>query len=489
MGKAKELAELANNLTVSGGAVTVSGFNYDNIVASAPGALDTLNELAAAIGDDANFSTTVTNSIATKLPLAGGTLTGNIAHASDLTIDVGGDITFDADGGDIILKDGGAEYGKLSQVLGGLTIKSGASSTPAFVLDGSGNVIGGGNYTTNGRIGIGTDTPAVALDVVGDLRVANSADAMLSISDVIGEVGSGNLAFQVQNTAGSALKPMGFRAEDIRFATGSAERFRITSTGYLDATGASQIRLTLGSEGTAGTNTANWIRGNGTTLGFNSASGGFHFEIGGNEKLKIDSTGQVGIGTNSPTVGLDMYGAGNMSRIKLRNSSGHQINFGLWDGTNYRMEGDANRPILITSYNGNGVQIGGSGANNMQVSTGGVDFMPNSGGSFNFKGGGGNQLSIKTAQYTAGSGTSIGTSNIQVVNSAFGALVFVAGYGNGQFCDLVYFGYNASPTILAQQTIAGSPPSRIYTGSGYALYMRYSSGSLTTKVNCIQSHS
>ena len=30
------------------------------------------------MGDDANFSTTVTNSIATKLPLAGGTLTGNL---------------------------------------------------------------------------------------------------------------------------------------------------------------------------------------------------------------------------------------------------------------------------------------------------------------------------------------------------------------------------------------------------------------------------
>ena len=49
------------------------------IIDSAPGALDTLNELAAAIGDDANFSTTITNSIATKLPLAGGTMTGAIA--------------------------------------------------------------------------------------------------------------------------------------------------------------------------------------------------------------------------------------------------------------------------------------------------------------------------------------------------------------------------------------------------------------------------
>ena len=49
-----------------------------NLVDAAPGALDTLNELAAALGDDPNFSTTVTNSIATKLPLAGGTMSGNI---------------------------------------------------------------------------------------------------------------------------------------------------------------------------------------------------------------------------------------------------------------------------------------------------------------------------------------------------------------------------------------------------------------------------
>jgi len=37
-----------------------------SLVNSSPAALDTLNELAAAIGDDANFSTTITNSIATK---------------------------------------------------------------------------------------------------------------------------------------------------------------------------------------------------------------------------------------------------------------------------------------------------------------------------------------------------------------------------------------------------------------------------------------
>ncbi len=49
-----------------------------NLVDSSPSALNTLNELAAALGDDANFSTTVTNSIATKAALAGATFTGNV---------------------------------------------------------------------------------------------------------------------------------------------------------------------------------------------------------------------------------------------------------------------------------------------------------------------------------------------------------------------------------------------------------------------------
>jgi hypothetical protein len=50
----------------------------DNLVASAPAALDTLNELAAALGNDAAFSTTVTNSLASKAPLANPTFTGTV---------------------------------------------------------------------------------------------------------------------------------------------------------------------------------------------------------------------------------------------------------------------------------------------------------------------------------------------------------------------------------------------------------------------------
>ena len=55
----------------------------DALVDSAPGSLDTLNELAAALGDDANFSTTITNQIAAMSP------TGNIIPSADNTYNLG----------------------------------------------------------------------------------------------------------------------------------------------------------------------------------------------------------------------------------------------------------------------------------------------------------------------------------------------------------------------------------------------------------------
>ena len=55
-----------------------------NLSDSAPAALNTLNEIAAALGDDANYASTTTAAIAAKLPLAGGTMTGtlNVTQAS-----------------------------------------------------------------------------------------------------------------------------------------------------------------------------------------------------------------------------------------------------------------------------------------------------------------------------------------------------------------------------------------------------------------------
>ena len=49
-----------------------------NLVNGAPATLDTLAEIASALGSDANLSTTLTNSIATKAPIASPTFTGTV---------------------------------------------------------------------------------------------------------------------------------------------------------------------------------------------------------------------------------------------------------------------------------------------------------------------------------------------------------------------------------------------------------------------------
>ena len=98
----------ANALQIGGTAVATESYvttqiasyvttQIANIIDSAPSTLDTLNELAAAINDDANVYTTLTNSIATKqddvnLSLSAGTpsiidsVTSSTVTTSDLTI-------------------------------------------------------------------------------------------------------------------------------------------------------------------------------------------------------------------------------------------------------------------------------------------------------------------------------------------------------------------------------------------------------------------
>ena len=60
-----------------------------NVVASAPAALDTLNELAAALNNDASFSTTITTSIGTKVAKAGDSMTGNLSMGNNKITDLG----------------------------------------------------------------------------------------------------------------------------------------------------------------------------------------------------------------------------------------------------------------------------------------------------------------------------------------------------------------------------------------------------------------
>jgi hypothetical protein len=62
-----------------------------NLVDAAPGLLDTLNEIAAAIGDDANFATTITSALATKLNITTAASTYlSIADAPETISDAAG---------------------------------------------------------------------------------------------------------------------------------------------------------------------------------------------------------------------------------------------------------------------------------------------------------------------------------------------------------------------------------------------------------------
>jgi hypothetical protein len=65
------------------------GTAVSNLVASAPAALDTLNELATALGNDASFSTTITNSIGLKAPIASPTFTGTVSGITKSMVGLG----------------------------------------------------------------------------------------------------------------------------------------------------------------------------------------------------------------------------------------------------------------------------------------------------------------------------------------------------------------------------------------------------------------
>lgn len=99
------------------------------IVDAAPGTLDTLNELAAALGDDPNFATTITASLATKARGAVGATTGG-ATSEVLTHNLN---TRDVV---VILRNGSAPYDEAefateATTVNTVTIRSDAGNIPA----------------------------------------------------------------------------------------------------------------------------------------------------------------------------------------------------------------------------------------------------------------------------------------------------------------------------------------------------------------------
>ena len=300
------------------------------LVDSAPAHLDTLNELAAALSDDANFSTTVTNSIATKLPLAGGTMTGDTLHGDNVKakFGTGNDLEIFHDGSNSRIKDVGT--GHLILSASEMHFNNAASNENMIKAVEDGAVTLYHNHVAK------LATTATGIDVTGTvtadkLDITEGTNARLITSDGIGEVGVGTFALQVTNSAGSALKPIGFRAEDIRFATGSSERMRINSSGSVGintaspssgymlhvggssgvhtkvkieattATGQAELDLTADPAGVSYLNLGDENSYNIGQLGYFHSDNSMRFRVNAAERMRINSSGNVGLGTSSPT--------------------------------------------------------------------------------------------------------------------------------------------------------------------------------------------
>lgn len=85
----------ANTLTLAVDTSTIATKTYADsavstgvaaLIASAPSTLDTLNELAAALGNDANYASTITTALGLKAPLSGPTFTGTVVLPSTTSI-------------------------------------------------------------------------------------------------------------------------------------------------------------------------------------------------------------------------------------------------------------------------------------------------------------------------------------------------------------------------------------------------------------------
>jgi len=152
----------------------------DALIDSAPGTLNTLDELAAAINDDAQFNTTLTDAVALKAPIASPTFTGNVgfpndtidlAHMSDNSVD--SDQYVDSSIDTAHIGDDQVTLAKMAGLARGNIIYGDASGNPVALSPGS----SGQALTSNGTDiswGSGGKTTEEIEDIVGAMVTGNT---------------------------------------------------------------------------------------------------------------------------------------------------------------------------------------------------------------------------------------------------------------------------------------------------------------------------
>ena len=270
-----------------------------NLVDSSPAALNTLNELAAAINDDASFSTTITNSIATKMPLSGGTFTGSIivGNGGTSVSDAGLVVSADDSGAAIMLQRSGSGRFDCSVAneSGSLVFRTGSdSSTVAGLsnrlsINGStGNITAAGTLTANTFSGSGASlTNIPAANITGTLPAIDGSNLTGIVSIPAGMI-------MIWSGAANAI-PSGFTLCDgnnstpdlrDRFVVGAQNSYSVGNTGGATS-GSDTVNISFSVSGTTG--------GPSTT----GAAGGFQTSIGARENHTHSFSGS---GSDSDTV-------------------------------------------------------------------------------------------------------------------------------------------------------------------------------------------
>ena len=149
-------------------------------------------------GDARIVSTSSTATLTNK------TLTSPVIETvtgSTITLDSAGDITLDAGGADVTLKDDGTTFGSLTNSSGELVIKSGSTPTTAMTFSGA-NVTLAGNLTVSGTTTTVNSTTVTLDDHNLVLDSNNSGSAVVNGAGITIEGGSGDDATFSYNTTG-----------------------------------------------------------------------------------------------------------------------------------------------------------------------------------------------------------------------------------------------------------------------------------------------
>ena len=164
------------------------------LIGGAPSTLNDLNELAAAINDDANYNSTLTTALATKLPLAGGALTGAVTTNS--TFD-GRNVSVDGSKLDGIEANATADQ-TAAQILTALkTVDGSGSGLDADLIDGlsSGDLIrsNAADVKSSGDLNF-SDSVKATFGASSDLQIYHDGS-----NSRIHDAGTGDLLINAQS--------------------------------------------------------------------------------------------------------------------------------------------------------------------------------------------------------------------------------------------------------------------------------------------------